>query len=168
MTTATPRCPSCNTQGLKNLANMNLGRYDLIYCGHCGAIFGVVPNLDKLQAKIAATLPAAETPPDPVESKKAVSVPGNNVKTELLRVIGQADLTGKEPYDPAKMAARMKAAGMGRATQYRHYAIDDGPPTCLTHHSEMQRVQLPAGYRNSGRWFWICTEPGCQEWELAE
>lgn len=69
--TATPRCPTCDAQGIKHLANHNLGQYILVYCGQCGAIYGVVPNLAALQTQPPSP-PAVEVPaPAPAPFKLA-------------------------------------------------------------------------------------------------
>jgi len=193
--TATPRCPTCNAQGIKHLVNHNLGQYFLVYCGQCGAIYGVVPNMAALQSQPAVIPPAAEVPapvpvpppfklaplppppPQPVPkpappenpapARNNVS-PATSIAPDFLAEIGYADLTHKIPYDPAKIAARMKAAGIAQGTQYRRFAIDEGPPACPAHRTDMQRIMVPDGYPNRGRWFWVCLQPGCRNWELAE
>jgi len=266
--TATPRCPTCDAQGIKHLANHNLGQYILVYCGQCGAIYGVVPNLAGLQhqhpyppvTEVPAPAPFKLAPlPDPpppapndapeekaqypdftvadlnrivsvyiggrvslaadqlefvyrtlgrIDDPTAPMCPKHKqrlvrltiprglpraddrvwvcpayadcrhwrptadtpalIAPEFLAEIGYADLTHKVPYDPAKIAARMKAAGIAQGTQYRRFAIDDGPPACPAHRSDMQRLMVPDGYPNRGRWFWVCLQTGCRNWELAE
>ena len=39
-----PRCPHCNAQGVKHITAKTLGNAVIIFCGKCGAIFGVVPG----------------------------------------------------------------------------------------------------------------------------
>lgn len=90
------------------------------------------------------------------------------VSPQLLALVGSADLSQKVPYNPEKLANQMKAAGLNRGTAYRHYAIEAGPPLCLTHKVEMVRLMIPPGYQNSGCSVWVCSTPDCQEWELAE
>ena len=90
------------------------------------------------------------------------------VPPQRLAELGRADLAGKLPYSPAAIANRMRAAGMSQGTAYRHFAMEDGPPLCLTHKVEMVQLEIPTGYRNAGRKMWVCATPGCREWELAE
>lgn len=153
----TPRCPYCNTQGLKHLAVYRTGAFAVVYCDQCGAIHGVVPiRSHPVEQKQHSLEPKPETPPDPA--------PGGP-----LADIGQADLTDKLPYSPEKMANRLKAAGLGRGTAYLQFAIDEGPPLCLQHRIEMEKITIPPGYKNAGKVFWVCPQyDECQEWELAE
>ena len=49
---AEPKCPSCQVEGKKYIVNMasdqkapgGLARYEIIYCGECGHVYGVYPN----------------------------------------------------------------------------------------------------------------------------
>lgn len=65
-----PRCPFCNAQGLDKLAAKNLGYFSLIYCGQCGAIYGVVPTSPPKTTTESKpkTRPAAPSPGEPAPS----------------------------------------------------------------------------------------------------
>lgn len=86
----------------------------------------------------------------------------------FLVELGSADLSGKTPYSPQKMAAIMRATGLGRGTMYRHIAVDEGPPFCLKHKVEMDQFTIPAGHKNAGIKVWICPRYDCREWELVD
>lgn len=165
---AAPRCPHCNAQGINHLAHRLLGGYVLVYCGQCGAIYGVVPAPPQKQQPPP---PISQSAPNNKSSQPATLVNApERIKLfkPMLDHLGQVDLTGRQPYSPQSIAARLKAAGYNRATAYRQIAIEDGPPCCPNHHSDMVLISIPAGYPNSGRKVWVCTAPGCRNWELAE
>lgn len=103
-----------------------------------------------------------ESPVNPIEvSHQAVPDP--------LAEIGNADLSQKQPYDPAAMVNRMRAAGLSRSSRYLQIAIDAGPPCCPQHKLDMVKATVPAGYKNAGRKVWLCPKyQSCQQWELVE
>lgn len=160
----TPRCPYCNTQGLKHLALKNLGLYSVVYCGQCGAIYGVIPTPTKAEPNpIEIENERPEKLPEPPEIPAPEPSPDNP-----FNEIGYADLTQKVAYSPEKIA--QAARSMKRSTMYRHIVIDDGPPHCLTCKAEMRgKITIPPGYPNSGRKIWICPNYHlCKGWELSE
>jgi len=167
-----PRCPYCNAQGLKNITAHNTGPYAVVCCAQCGAIHGVVPVIptpkkkpEKKQKTVAA---------EPAPSKKQQTVKKDNKDLLIYKVpnlldhVGYADLSQKIPYNPQKMAARMKAAGLNQGTQYMHIASEMGPPICPEHKDDMLNVTIPAEYPNAGATVWVCPQVGCEEWELAD
>jgi hypothetical protein len=191
---ADPRCPYCNTQGIKHLAAKQIGHYTLVYCGQCGAIYGVVP-LPPAQAPAdrpdeapkavssAAAAPAEARPKavspsaaPPAAAPKPDLAPGppapKDPDTEklLLQEVGQADLSTKEPLSPERMQAKLHALRTFRpGTQYMRIAYDDGPPCCPHHQLEMVQFTIPEGYQNAGRKIWRCPQyKECKQWELAE
>lgn len=158
-TNAIPRCPHCNAHGIKHLANHVVGAYMVVFCSKCGAIFGVIPvPQPKKQATAAPQKTEPETEPNCYTTMAAA----------FVAEIGHTDLSQKTPYSPHTIAARLKAAQYGRGTLYRQIAVDDGPPRCLIHHLDMVKIKIPPQYPNGGRLVWVCREPGCKEWELAE
>lgn len=86
-----------------------------------------------------------------------------------LTEIGNADLSTKRPYSPAEIANRMRATGLNRGSHYLQIALDDGPPCCLQHKTEMVSLTIPPGFKNAGCVVWVCPDyPECRQWELAE
>lgn len=63
-----PKCPYCQTQGIKNIASQKAGPLRIIFCGNCGAIFTIIPDAllqEKPRQQIApATEPAPEQKPE--------------------------------------------------------------------------------------------------------
>jgi hypothetical protein len=183
-----PRCPHCNATGLKYLAAQEVGLYTIVYCSQCGAIHGVVPQVQKRKvASQATSSPQTSSPPkkqqspsakvEPVKSTVAAPVAPKPAQAKLedhnrpafLQEIGYADLSKKVPYSPEKMASRMRAAGRGHSTQYMRIAVDEGPPVCLHCKIEMKGLIIPAGYPNKGAKVWVCPNyDNCKQWELAE
>jgi hypothetical protein len=87
----------------------------------------------------------------------------------MLEIIGNADLSDKQPYDPVLLAHQARVAGFNRGSRYIHVAIDDGPPLCPHHKVEMSRATIPDGYKNAGREVWLCPRfNACGQWELAK
>lgn len=157
MTTVKPRCPYCNVQGIKYLANRQVGNYLIVFCGDCGAIYGVVP------------VPIGQQP----QTKKEVPKPdGRAAPKETVYpfgIIGHADLSQKEPYSPQRMANRVRAARLNRGTRYMQIAEDYGPPRCSQHKVDMIDDVIPSGFPNAGVKVWVCPQfSDCQEWEIAE
>lgn len=67
---ATPRCPYCNAQGLNHLALQRLEGFGLVYCGNCGAIYGVVPLLSADRpSKPGSQIVDPPAPPIEIEKK---------------------------------------------------------------------------------------------------
>lgn len=173
-----PRCPYCNAQGLEHLKIRPLiGPVAVVYCGQCGAIYNVITYKDTPQKESQKPdpQPAKATETASNVTGQAVSQPENNLpdydlpkSLNVVAEIGQADLLKKIPYSPEKMANRAKAAGLGRGTQYLHFAVDNGPPVCLQHKQDMITVTIPPGYQNSGIVVWVCPNRDCYQWELAD
>jgi hypothetical protein len=137
-------------------------QFGLVYCRQCGAIFGVVPLPPKIETP--PTRLAGEIQPQSEAEIEPISKPQS-----VLEVIGNADLSGKIPYDPVIIANRMKAATKGQGSRYLQVAVDDGPPFCPQHKTEMARVTIPPGYTNAGREVWLCAQfNSCRQWELAK
>ncbi len=161
-----PRCPHCNALGLNQLAAQKAGAFMVIFCGQCGAIHGIIPQ-PATDAWSAAPAPAQKQSA-PITPQPKADQPLQPVAQYLVE-LGHADLTQKQPYSPEKMAARLRAAGQGRATPYLRVAIDHGPPVCVTCKTEMSLVVIPAGFPNSGLKVWVCDNyDQCRRWELAE
>lgn len=117
--------------------------------------------------------PPPPPPPPPVEAKTIrTTSPSRPQQKENnpFEIVGNADLSHKLPYDPEAIASRMRAAGLSRGgSRYLHVAIDDGPPYCPQHKTEMVKLAIPAGYKNAGREVWLCPEfASCKQWELAK
>jgi len=162
----TLRCPHCQAKGMKQLAARKAGPYSIIYCRQCGAIHGVVPDVETLPASRQSQPEPAEDSPDNTNAALVRRQPG---EPSFLARLGHADLSAKEPYSPEKMAARVRAAGRGHGTSYLRVAVDLGPPLCSRCKVDMQPQTIPAGYPNAGRKVWVCPNFGrCQQWELAE
>ena len=70
--TATPRCPYCNAKDFKHLTRQVLGNFMVVYCGQCGAIYGVMPVSTLQTKKQTAT-----------SHPKTASPGSENVKTPL-------------------------------------------------------------------------------------
>lgn len=60
-----PRCPFCNTAGVKNITARPIKSAVIIYCAQCGAIFGVVPKQSQVHPTEAPQAdPLPHTPDD--------------------------------------------------------------------------------------------------------
>ena len=166
-----PRCPHCNAQGLKNLAVQHAGSFAVVYCGQCGAIYGVTPVTQKQKPP---PLPKKEETPEktpPPPKSVAITEDKQNYIQKPQRFLDhlyQTDLSKIAPYSPEKLAARAKAARMNPGTMYMRYTLDHGPPQCPKHKTDMQKIVVPPGHPNSDQIIWICSEFDCREWELAE
>lgn len=171
MDTIQPRCPYCNAQGLTHLAKYQAGNFVVVYCGQCGAIYGVVPSVAK--EKFPSPSAKEEVPP-PVEETAAPSEPPPSPLSSIekppdfIQQIGQADLKHKVPYSPERLAAVAMSAGLNRGSMYRHFPLDGGPPICSLCKVEMQQFTIPEGHKNSGVKVWVCQTFGCKEWELVD
>lgn len=175
---ATPHCPHCNAQGVNWVAMQRLSsQVGLFYCNNCGAIYGVAPVQPPSPPKSRIAPAQIVTPPSPVKPPPITDpLPTQsitNLKTstdgDALELLGNLDLSRKLPYDPEAIANRMRAAGLSQGSRYLHIAIDDGPPCCPQHKTEMVKFTIPAGYKNAGREVWLCPEfASCKQWELAK
>jgi len=58
----TPRCPWCNTSGIKNVQAAPVGPVLVLYCGQCGAIFGVAPGAAAPQKAVKSADKAPDKP----------------------------------------------------------------------------------------------------------
>lgn len=188
---ATPRCPYCNAQGLNHLALHRLDGFGLVYCGNCGAIYGVVPlsSTDRLSKSTTQSVvppappvevekpavpfePETKSPPPEIEpaAPPIIAAPlASKPPTGALEEVGSTDLSHKLPYDPEAIANRMRVAGTGQGSRFLKVAVDVGPPLCPQHKIEMIQSAIPHGYQNAGREVWLCPHfKSCHQWELAK
>lgn len=170
---ATPHCPYCQAPSPTCLALQRLDLFGAVYCKHCGNILGVVslPSVSPPKAKIetpAAVAEQIERPQSEAKAEAKAEIEPISKPQSVLEVIGNADLSGKTPYDPVLLANRMRAAGTG-GSRYLQIALDDGPPFCPQHKTEMVKATIPDGYKNAGRDVWLCAQFNtCRQWELAK
>lgn len=176
----TPHCPYCQAASPACLALQRLDLFGAVYCKACGSILGVVslPSVSSPKPKIETPAAAGQRierpqsdPPKADFGAKFVADPAELISRpqSVLDVVGNADLNGKTPYDPVLIANRMRAAHLGQGSRYLQVAVDDGPPLCPHHKTEMVKVTIPDGYKNAGREIWLCGQfNACQQWELAK
>lgn len=101
-----PKCPYCQTPGIKNLASQKVGPLRIIFCGHCGAIFTIVPDV-LLQER-------PHQQPKATEEIESAREPEPEEKAEAEPEI--------EPLTPEQL---MGLAFYGQSTQYMKFpAID--------------------------------------------
>lgn len=173
----TPHCPACQAKSPACLALQRFDQFGLVYCNHCGSILGVVSLPSPSPPKAKLETPAVR---DPVIERPQIGTAGSldppatrpqieKKPAGMLEVVGNADLSDRQPYDPVLLANQARAAGLNRGSRYVHIAVDDGPPLCPEHKTEMARATIPAGYKNSGREVWLCPQfNACGQWELAK
>lgn len=177
-----PRCPYCNAQGVKHIAAKQLGHFSLIFCGQCGAIYGVVPApasgkqapVEKPVAAPAAAPPEAVPPPvlPPLKPVPPCPEPDGIDPANwqgILERFGNADLPRLNGPTPRQIQMEMKAVFARSGTRYRHIVIDDGPPMCLHHWIEMKKITVPRGYKNTALQLWVCPRHlECRRWAMVE
>jgi uncharacterized Zn finger protein (UPF0148 family) len=168
---ATPHCPYCQAASPACLALQRLDLFGTVYCKNCGNILGVIslPSLPK-PAGQRIERPQSD-PPKADFGAKSVTDSTEEISRpqSVLDVVGNADLSSKTPYDPVLIANRMKAANISQGSRYLQVVVDDGPPFCPHHKTEMVKVTIPDGYKNAGREIWLCGQFNtCQQWELAK
>lgn len=153
-----PRCPYCNAQGIKHLAAHKAGYFTIVYCGRCGAIYGVVPNPPQPpptgQESPASAAPPTEVPrPSPLDTNPLI-----------LKTAGETGL------DPEQAQAYMQAMhSLYPSTRYRRVIYDPSPPQCPQCRVAMELWTIPEGYKNAGRQVWRCPNSRrCRQWQLAE
>lgn len=82
MATLLPRCPHCNARGLDYLVIEQVKQFNLVYCGVCGAIHGVLPSLaDAALSPTLEQLSLAQPKPNGLPPQpEPVSTPAKNGK----------------------------------------------------------------------------------------
>lgn len=178
-----PRCPFCNYQGpdVATVSPLPRGGH-LVICRQCAAVFGVLPP------QPAGPLPPAPEPaqaPKPtvkssdldltVLNQKPPTLPLEPVKQlpypaliKFLVDVANADISQRAPYNPQAAVAQMKFNGYHAGSQYLRIAQDYGPPLCSKDKTELARIEIPAGFKNSGVAVWVCPNYDCcGEWMLA-
>lgn len=178
----TPRCPHCNTQGPKHLACQQVGHFLLIYCGQCGAIYGVVPANSTPTPPQQQTqtppppeplpdLPPAaepETPPgpepEPAPEPQPVPVPDVPPPPGLLGLAGNTDIN-LAPISPDDARQRIKMVNMFGPGGQRFLNVMGETGTCPTCNQAMTKLTIPTGYPNSGRTIFYCPNyDECGQW----
>lgn len=169
--TAAPRCPFCNAQGVNHIASKVMGSFALIFCGQCGAVYGVVPKPqqpEKTPPTQVVVRPVSQAPPPAKKQKKPDDTHslGNLSVSPALKLAGEANLSEVIPY--SQVATRMKLSAMNHGTLYNQVAEPDGPPICPTHKFDLIKIVIPQPYKNAGYKVWLCPHGGCDQWRLAE
>jgi hypothetical protein len=101
-----PRCPFCNRQGLSGIVAKKLSPdFGIVYCGQCGAIYGVVPLSSPLglgvglgpassDAGVVAPIVSASVPSSIPETPVAPSVkqPESDLSRDQIGAASQGSL----------------------------------------------------------------------------
>lgn len=145
-TTITPRCPHCNAHGIDQLAHRPVDSYLLVFCGQCGAIFGVAPCPDQSPPEIK---PEGRTIPARYDGLSVA-----DLRQALSEFIGQ---------DVARLSAKVIASLFINAK-----TEDDNPPVCTEHGQSMVKLTVPDGFPQAGQMFWVCNNfRACGQWQRA-
>ena len=174
----TPRCPYCNTQGLKHLACQQVNHFLLVYCGQCGAIYGVVPSApaptQPQQQRQDQSPPLPDLPPAVEPTSKPAPAPEPELRPDpapnippppgLLGLAGNTDIN-LAPISPDDARQRIKMVSMFGPGGQRFINVMGETGTCPTCNQAMVRLTIPQGYPNSGRTIFYCPNyDECGQW----
>ena len=149
--TAAPRCPFCNAQGVNHIASKVMGSFALIFCGQCGAVYGVVPKPqqpEKTPPTQVVVRPVKEPAPKVSRTLETPVMPPQHVALtagDVARAI--SDYVGKKiPLSPTQVEH-----------VYRNASNDERSPLCPEHQTRMVKLTVPADVPKAGDTFWVCS-----------
>lgn len=88
---ATPRCPHCNATGIDKISAKRFAEYLLVFCGQCGAIYGVVPATQSHRQQTVKKADSSQRDrPKGSQQKNQPPTPKNRGEAEaLMQFYGQ-------------------------------------------------------------------------------
>ncbi|MBE7471942.1 MAG: hypothetical protein DPW09_19835 [Anaerolineae bacterium] len=154
----TPRCPFCNAQGLDLLKIEQTALFQVVCCGQCGAIHGILPLAAAL-VEATNDLPQEEKTAwaEAPKQARAISDQYDDLTvTELEEVvskfIGQSHIT----LTPEQIAQLFVVAD--------NQAVS---PFCPQHKNPMVKLIIPDGLSKKGQSIWICRQyRTCHQWQV--
>lgn len=157
-----PRCPYCNAQGLEHLATHHTENFTVVYCGQCGAIYGVLAVPQGNPDSISSTQ-ESEPEPSPVKPAPAATDPRPRPPAGLLALAGSTDIS-LAPISPDDARQRLKMVSLFRERQ-RTVNVVGETGFCPTCNREMVKMAIPEGYKNSGQIIYYCPNyEQCGQW----
>lgn len=145
------RCPFCNTQGLDRLQIEVVGQFQVVSCGQCGAIHGVLPLPIEAQKSPARQEETALTEaPKQAQEQPTPAIVEPPKSPEIQPSV-------EPPRHPAKKPLTKDQIGL--------YAMAFDPPLCPTCKIDMVEEKVPEGHKEAGQSFWKCPNfQTCKQW----
>ncbi len=147
-----PRCPFCNAQGLDLLKVEQTPSFQVVSCGQCGAIHGILP----LAAK---PIEAAKDPPRPAiiplaePPKQAPEQPQQKISPPA-----------PAPVKPTRKGLTKDQIGLMALTK-GFYGMAFNAPLCPTCKIDMVEEKVPEGHKEAGLSYWKCPNfQTCKQW----
>ena len=152
---STIRCPFCNAQGLDLLRVEPTPLFQVVHCGQCGAIHGILPLAPApIEAKIdpprPAIIPLVEPPKQTPEQPKAKIDPPAPKPAPVM--VKRADKLTK---DQIGLMALTKG----------FYGMAFNAPLCPKCKVDMVEEKVPEGHKEAGQSYWKCPNfQTCKQW----
>lgn len=158
----TPRCPYCNAQGLDVLTVEQTPSFQVVHCGHCGAIHGILPLAaapTEAQRQTETTL--AQPPkqaPERTQAKISPPAPTPPPVEDLTKT------KERLPVKPAKKTLTKDQIGL-MALSKGFYGMAFDPPLCPKCEIDMVEEKVPEGHKEAGQSYWKCPNfLTCKQW----
>jgi|GEM_PF-3427286 len=171
----TPRCPFCNAQGLDLLKIEQTALFQVVCCGQCGAIHGILP-LAATPVEIPNNRPqSAQLPketPGQDQTKNSALMPVETALDEHPRPIPEQSPSAKaqalEPKPAVKKPLTKDQIGL-MALGKGFYSMAFDAPLCPKCNIEMIEEKVPEGHKEAGQSFWKCPNfQTCKQWLLIK
>lgn len=154
----TIRCPFCNAQGLDLLKVEQTPSLQVVHCGQCGAIHGIlplaaVPTEAKIDQPRPAEIPLAEPPKQaPEQPQPKITPPAPARPKERLSV------------KPTRKPLTKDQIGL-MALSKGFYGMAIDPPLCPKCKIDMVEEKVPEGHKEAGQSYWKCPNfQTCKQW----
>jgi hypothetical protein len=161
----TPRCPYCNAQGLDVLRVELTLSFQVVHCGQCGAIHGILPlaaapteapKYPQREVKTTLAQPPKQAPERP---QAKISPPAPAPPVEPL-----AKTQERLPVKPAKKPLTKDQIGL-MALSKGFYGMAFDPPLCPKCNIDMVEDKVPEGHKEAGQAYWKCPNfQTCKQW----
>lgn len=147
----TIRCPFCNAQGFDLLKVGLTPSFQVVHCGQCGAIHGVLPLA-------AAPIEAKTDPPRPVKIPLA-EPPKQAPEQPKINPPVPAPLVKPTQKTLTKDQIGLMALSKG------FYSMAFDPPLCPKCKIDMVEEKVPEGHKEAGQSYWKCPNfQTCKQW----
>lgn len=156
------RCPFCNAQGLDHLQVEGVKSFQVVYCGQCGAIHGVLPLPIEGQKRLSRQ--AETTLAEPLKQAPEQPTPAIVEPQKSPAVTDQSQQAVEPPHHPAKKPLTKERIGL-MASAVGFYTMAFDPPLCPTCKIDMVEEKVPEGHKEAGQSFWKCPNfQTCKQW----
>lgn len=147
------RCPFCNAQGLDHLQVECVKSFQVVYCGQCGAIHGVLP-LAAIQRQEETALTEA---PKPAQEQPTPAIVEPQKSPDIQPAVEPPRHPVKKPLTKDQIGLMASAVGF--------YTMAFDPPLCPTCKIDMVEEKVPEGHKEAGQSFWKCPNfQTCRQW----